>query len=56
MRRKAQSTVEFLLVFVAVILVLVAMLAPKEGPIRNGMRSFFSQLGSSIGGIMDEFK
>jgi len=52
-KKKAQSTLEYTLVLVAILLGLLAAIAPQDGPIRKGVSDFLKQTGESIGGIVD---
>lgn len=54
-RKNSQSTLEYVLVLTVILLAIIAAVAPRNGPIRSGLRGYFTQLGAKIGGIMDGF-
>lgn len=54
--KRAQSTLEYILVLVVILLAMLAAFASKNSPIRTGLKNFFDELGNTVGGVMDEFK
>jgi Flp pilus assembly pilin Flp len=50
--KRAQSILEYVLVFTAVLLAIIAAIGSESGPIRSGLKNFFDQLGTMIGGII----
>jgi uncharacterized protein (UPF0333 family) len=52
-KKRAQSTLEYALILVAILLALLAAIAPQAGPIRQGLSKFLQQTGKGIGGIVD---
>jgi hypothetical protein len=53
--KQAQSTLEYILVLVAILLVLLAAIGRNSSPIRTGLSNYLNELGNKIGGIMDAF-
>ncbi len=50
--KKAQSILEYVLVLTVVLLAILAAIGSPSGPIRVGLKNFFDQLGTTIGGIV----
>jgi len=51
-KKKAQSTLEYVLMLTAVLLAIIGAISSETGPIRSGLTNFFNQLGQMIGGIV----
>jgi uncharacterized protein (UPF0333 family) len=53
MNKQAQSTLEYILVLVVVLMaVIYAVANPTISPVRKGLTKFFNELGTGIGNIM----
>ncbi len=52
--KKAQSILEYVLVLTVVLLAILAAIGSQRGPIRLGLKNFFDQLGTMIGGIIEQ--
>lgn len=50
--KKAQSILEYVLVLTAVLLVVLVAIGSETGLIRLGLKNFFDQLGTMIGGMI----
>jgi len=51
--RRAQSTLEYVLVIVVILLAMIAAIGPKKGPIRKGLGKYLNQVGDNISGVVD---
>jgi len=53
-KRKAQSTLEYILVLIAVLLALIAATFNSGSPLRQGMANYLDGVGNTIGRITSQ--